>query len=81
MLADYPVSSHYRKGSSYKFCDIASGIADFYPCLNRISEWDTAAGHALVVAAGGRVTTLDGDELLYGKVGLRNPPFMAMGRE
>jgi 3'(2'), 5'-bisphosphate nucleotidase len=43
-------------------------------------EWDTAAGHAVVVAAGGRVTTLDGVELTYGKPGFENPHFVARGR-
>ncbi len=79
-LESYPVANDYRKGSSYKFCDIASGRADLYPCLNRISEWDTAAGHALVVAAGGALTALDGGELLYGKEGLRNPPYIVTGK-
>ncbi len=43
-------------------------------------EWDTAAGHALLVAAGGRVETVDGEPLAYGKPGFENPPFIARGR-
>ena len=42
-------------------------------------EWDTAAGHAVLASAGGRVTQLDGEDLSYGKPGLDNPHFVAMG--
>jgi 3'(2'), 5'-bisphosphate nucleotidase len=66
-------------GSSLKFCLIASGEADLYPRLGPTMEWDTAAGHAVLAAAGGRVTTLDGEELQYGKPGLANPHFLAFG--
>ncbi|MBX6321304.1 MAG: 3'(2'),5'-bisphosphate nucleotidase CysQ, partial [Rhodospirillaceae bacterium] len=67
-------------GSSLKFCRIAEGLADLYPRLGRTMEWDTAAGHAVLAAAGGRVTTLDGAELGYGKPGFENPHFVASGR-
>ena len=66
-------------GSSLKFCLIACGEADLYPRLGRTMEWDTAAGHAVLAAAGGRVTTLNGAELRYGKPGLANPAFIAYG--
>ena len=68
-------------GSSLKFCLIACAEADLYPRLGRTMEWDTAAGHAVLAAAGGRVTTLDGAELRYGKPGLANPHFVASGRD
>jgi len=74
------VSGHRTAGSALKFCLVAEGIADLYPRLGRTMEWDTAAGHAVVVAAGGRVTTLDGAELTYGKPGFDNPHFVARGR-
>lgn len=74
-----PVHELRIAGSSLKFGLIAEGEADFYPRLGPTSEWDTAAGHAVLIAAGGRVTTLDGDDLRYGKPGLRNPPFVAHG--
>jgi 3'(2'), 5'-bisphosphate nucleotidase len=74
------VSSHITAGSALKFCLVAEGIADLYPRLGRTMEWDTAAGHAVVLAAGGRVTTLDGAELTYGKPGFDNPHFVARGR-
>ena len=80
-LAGMKVAKTYRRGSSYKFCDIAYGLADYYPCFGSISEWDTAAGHALVLGAGGRVTAQDGGELMYGKEALRNPPFVVRGRD
>jgi len=79
-LAGCVVASHVNAGSSLKFCLIAGGEADLYPRFGRTMEWDTAAGHAVVVAAGGRVTTLDGTELTYGKPGFENPHFVARGR-
>jgi 3'(2'), 5'-bisphosphate nucleotidase len=66
-------------GSSVKFCQLASGEADLYPRFGPTMEWDTAAGHAVLLAAGGRVTTLDGAEFRYGKEGFRNPGFIARG--
>jgi 3'(2'), 5'-bisphosphate nucleotidase len=73
-------------GSSLKFCMIASGEADLYPRFGRTMEWDTAAGDAILRAAGGLTTTLDGKPLLYGKRGrpgiadFANPDFIARGR-
>jgi 3'(2'), 5'-bisphosphate nucleotidase len=67
-------------GSSLKFCRLAEGVADLYPRLGPTMEWDIAAGHAILNAAGGSVATLDGAPLLYGKPGFRNPHFMARGR-
>ncbi|MEO0671437.1 MAG: inositol monophosphatase family protein [Pseudomonadota bacterium] len=65
--------------SSIKFCRVAEGAADIYPRYGTISEWDTAAGAAILKAAGGCVTALDGSEALYGKVGraFENDPFIA----
>lgn len=67
-------------GSSLKFCRLAEGAADLYPRLGPTMEWDTAAGHAVLAAAGGSVSTLDGEPLRYGKPGFRNPHFIARGR-
>lgn len=70
-------------GSSLKFCLIAEGVADVYPRLGRTMEWDTAAGDAVLRAAGGSVRTLDGVPLVYGKrnqstdVDFANPHFIA----
>ncbi|HXY97361.1 MAG TPA: 3'(2'),5'-bisphosphate nucleotidase CysQ [Steroidobacteraceae bacterium] len=67
-------------GSSLKFCLIAEGAADVYPRLGPTSEWDTAAGHAVAVAAGGMVVELDGQPLRYNtRAGLLNPFFVAFG--
>ena len=66
-------------GSSLKLCRVAEGAADLYPRLGRTMEWDTAAGHAIVLAAGGSVATLDGRPLAYGKPGFENPHFMVRG--
>ena len=65
--------------SSYKFCMVAEGTADFYPRFGRTMEWDTAAGQAILEAAGGVVTTEDGAPFTYGKLerGLDNPSFIA----
>lgn len=73
-------------GSSLKFCMIASGKADLYPRFGPTMEWDTAAGDAVLRAAGGTTTTLDGAPLGYGKRGragvadFLNPPFVAKGK-
>jgi 3'(2'), 5'-bisphosphate nucleotidase len=66
-------------GSALKFCRVAEGAADLYPRLSPTSEWDVAAGHALLAAAGGAVTTPDGTPLIYGRPGLRIPAFIAWG--
>jgi len=66
-------------GSSLKFCQIAAGQADVYPRLGRTMEWDTAAGQAVLVGAGGSVLTLGGDALQYGKPHWENPDFVAWG--
>jgi 3'(2'), 5'-bisphosphate nucleotidase len=78
-LAGRKVAAQTNAGSSLKFCLVAAGEADIYPRLGRTMEWDTSAGHAVLRAAGGRVTTLDGAELCYGKPGLDNPHFVAFG--
>lgn len=67
-------------GSALKFCRLAEGAADIYPRLAPTSEWDVAAGHALVVAAGGAMTAPDGRALVYGGgEGYRVPGFVAWG--
>jgi len=68
---------HFSVGSSLKFCILAEGKADIYPRLSPTSEWDTAAGHAVLVAAGGRVDGLDGTALAYGKTAFLNIGFCA----
>jgi 3'(2'), 5'-bisphosphate nucleotidase len=77
--ADRRVAASVSAGSSLKFCLVAEGEADIYPRFGRTMEWDTAAGHAVVLAAGGKVTDLSGDALLYGKPGFENPHFIAWG--
>lgn len=64
-------------GSSLKFCLLAEGSAHLYPRLSPTSEWDTAAGHAVLLAAGGRVDGPDGRPLIYGKAGFLNFGFVA----
>ena len=68
---------HVSVGSSLKFCIVAEGRADIYPRLSPTSEWDTAAGHAVLLAAGGRVDGLDGRPLRYGKAAFLNRGFCA----
>ena len=74
-------------GSSLKFCLLAEGLADVYPRFGRTMEWDTAAGDAVLRAAGGRVTTLDGQPFRYGKrrqandCDFANPGFIGWGRD
>ena len=68
---------HVSVGSSLKFCIVAEGKADIYPRLSPTSEWDTAAGHAVLLAAGGRVDGPDGKPLAYGKPTFINHGFVA----
>jgi 3'-phosphoadenosine 5'-phosphosulfate (PAPS) 3'-phosphatase len=86
-LAGYKITARRDAGSSLKFCLMARGEADIYPRLGPTMAWDTAAGHAVLLAAGGMVCTLDGQQLRYGaasggsaKDRLRNPHFVAWGR-
>ncbi len=78
-LSRFPIKERIAAGSSLKFCRIAEGVADIYPRIGRTMEWDIAAGHAVLAAAGGRVMTLDEVPLRYGKPGFDNPPFVARG--
>ncbi len=80
-LANLPIKQRVDAGSSLKFCRLAEGVADLYPRLGRTMEWDTAAGHAVLACAGGSVSRLDGNPLLYGKDGFENPHFVARGRQ
>jgi len=68
-----------QAGSSLKFCRIAEGHADIYPRMGPTSEWDTAAAHAVLLAAGGKVQTPEGQSLVYGKENILNPNFIAAG--
>jgi 3'(2'), 5'-bisphosphate nucleotidase len=82
LLAHYKIADFITSGSSIKFCLIATGEADIYPRHGPTCEWDTAAGHAVLAAAGGRVTLLDGTTpLTYGRAGEKflNPHFIAWG--
>jgi 3'(2'), 5'-bisphosphate nucleotidase len=81
-LEGYNVIERRAIASSLKFGLLARGDADIYPRVGPTSEWDTAAGHAILTAAGGAVTRLDGAPLLYGNAERRfeNPDFVAWGR-
>ncbi len=80
-LAGLPVERRIQLGSAIKFCRLAEGTADVYPRLSPVQEWDAAAGHALLVAAGGSVAAPDGGPLLYGRPekGWRIDGFVAWG--
>ena len=78
-LKDFEVADLKSAGSSLKFCVVAAGEADLYPRHGPTMEWDTAAGHAVLLAAGGTVETLDGHPLTYAKSDFRNPYFIAKG--
>jgi 3'(2'), 5'-bisphosphate nucleotidase len=80
-LAKFDVKELISAGSSLKLCRLAEGQADLYPRLGRTMEWDIAAGHAVLAAAGGSVCTLDGKPLAYGKPGMDNPDFVARGKQ
>jgi 3'(2'), 5'-bisphosphate nucleotidase len=72
-------SQRINCGSSLKFCWLAEGTADVYPRLTPTSEWDIAAGHAVLASAGGIVTAPDGGALSYGRPGFRIAAFIAWG--
>jgi 3'(2'), 5'-bisphosphate nucleotidase len=77
-IAKYGVAEMISAGSSLKFCLVAAGEADVYPRLGRTMEWDTAAGHAVLIGAGGKVVRFDDHTpLSYGKPGYENPFFIA----
>ena len=74
----YNVADSKSAGSSLKFCLVATGEADIYPRVGRTMEWDTAAGHAVLHGAGGKVVRFDDHSpLVYGKEGYANPFFIA----
>ncbi|HVO01262.1 MAG TPA: 3'(2'),5'-bisphosphate nucleotidase CysQ, partial [Candidatus Cybelea sp.] len=75
------VADTVAAGSSLKFCRLAEGVADLYPRFGTTMEWDTAAGQAVLEAAGGCVETVEGAPLRYGKAGFKNPHFIAFGRK
>ena len=79
LLSTRKVADRKTAGSALKFCMVAEGAADLYPRMGPTMEWDTAAGHAVLEAAGGRMTRLDGTPFLYGKPGFLNPGFIAEG--
>ncbi len=81
-LKSLPITEVRAAGSSLKFCLIARGEADLYPRIGPTCEWDTAAGHAILNAAGGTVLKIDGAPFLYGKAADKylNPHFVAWGR-
>jgi len=69
----YKITSHKKMSSSLKFCVVAAGEFDMYVAEPRACEWDIAAGHAIFEHAGGKLTNFNGDEILYGKPGFKNP--------
>lgn len=81
MVAGLGTVTRVPSGSAIKFCRVAEGTADVYPRLATTCEWDVAAGHALLAAAGGTVTAPDGSALAYGRVekDFRVPAFIAWG--
>ena len=80
-LEDFDVAEFLSAGSSLKFCLLAEGKADFYPRLSPTMEWDTAAGQAVLEAAGGAVLDEEGAPFVYGKTdrGFLNGGFIASG--
>jgi 3'(2'), 5'-bisphosphate nucleotidase len=78
-LERYGITQTSSASSSLKFCKIAEGEADVYPRTGPTMEWDTAAGHAIVLAAGGSMVTLDEQPFLYGKPQFLNGGFVVCG--
>jgi 3'(2'), 5'-bisphosphate nucleotidase len=80
LLKSLPIKGNTNAGSSLKFCLVAAGEADIYPRAGHTMEWDTAAGDAVLRAAGGRMTDWDGAPFTYGKTGFHNGAFIARGK-
>ena len=78
-LQQFAVTDFISAGSSLKFCLVAAGEADLYARAGRTMEWDTAAGQAVLLAAGGSMTLWSGEPFIYGKPGFENPGFVARG--
>ena len=82
MLEGLKIAERRRCGSSLKFCLIAAGQADVYPCCHQTKEWDTAAAHAVLTAAGGEVYNAENNTVLtYRKPGLVNPRIISFGQK
>ncbi|HLG90449.1 MAG TPA: 3'(2'),5'-bisphosphate nucleotidase CysQ [Alphaproteobacteria bacterium] len=79
-LESLHVGERVRRRSAFKYADVARGAVDLYPAFGMSYEWDSAAGHALVSAAGGSVTLVDGSPLAYGKPQFKNPDLLVVGR-
>ena len=78
-IGSMDVKESVSRGSALKFCLVARGDADLYPRTGPTMEWDTAAGHAVLLAAGGSMTKPDGSPFDYGKPDFRNGHFIARG--
>jgi len=78
-VGGFPQAKLVQCGSSIKFCRVAEAAADIYPRLAPTHDWDIAAGHAILTAAGGEVTAPDGSPLRYGTPDLLIPAFIASG--
>jgi len=78
-LGGLPRARRIPCGSSLKFCRLAEGAADLYPRLGPTRDWDVAAGHAILAAAGGSVVAPEGTSLIYGGPALLIPAFVAWG--
>jgi 3'(2'), 5'-bisphosphate nucleotidase len=79
LLGDTEIATITALSSALKFCRLAEGAADFYARFGRTMEWDTAGPEAVLLAAGGTLTQLDGTPLPYEKPGWANPPFICRG--
>ncbi len=79
LLEEFPRAALRSMGSSLKFCLVAEGSADVYLRDVPTMEWDTAAAQCIVEAAGGKICSLDGQRLSYGKAGMKNPFIVTVG--
>ena len=76
----YQVTSHQKMKSSLKFCVVAAGEFDLYAAEPRACEWDIAAGHAILIHAGGQLTDFKGNEIYYGKSKFKNPSIISKNK-
>ena len=75
------VTNHIRMKSSLKFCVVATGEYDGYVAEPRACEWDIAAGHAILIHAGGTITDFDKNPILYGKKNFKNPSLILKSKK
>ena len=80
LLKHFNIAEVKRNSDMLRFCRVAEGEVDLHVCFEETKEWDIAAGHAIINGVGGRIIDTNFKEMVYGKEGFKNPPFLAHGK-